>query len=422
VPTYPISTDFSSLPQNPSPSRYVLHQDYKIEGSHNETLFAVNMPVTISIGGQESPLRPDEPILHDGITNYSIVSWATDLTSEQFTTALTDYPTEITDLYLQLPDQLPQRVRNLAMRLTAGVDTPYEKALRIESYLRITYPYTLDVPPPPEDHDAVDYFLFEAPGGFCSYYASAMAVMLRAVGVPARVVTGYAMGEYDYDINAYQVLAADAHAWVEVYFPGYGWVEFEPTTSRAPFELSTSSTTGSMLDPPPAGLNSRARWRDLMWVVFLFGMIAVLSAVHWLIRPRDPISRTPQGQVRNLYWIIRRALARIGLHASLSTTPYEFLAANDPALSLQPVLLDALTQATELYIRVRFSVRHATQTEVQTLRRLWHQAIPQWLKLWLKLYIVGGPSRIVKRMFQRVIKKDTKQYPPSHGTVTEEKI
>ena len=86
---------------------------------------------------------------------------------------------------------------DLAARIVAGASTPYQMATRIQDYLRLTYPYSLSVPPPAQGQDVVDYFLFEAQSGFCSYYASAMAVMLRSQGVPARVATGFATGTYD---------------------------------------------------------------------------------------------------------------------------------------------------------------------------------------------------------------------------------
>ncbi|HNG20294.1 MAG TPA: transglutaminase-like domain-containing protein, partial [Candidatus Obscuribacter sp.] len=82
---------------------------------------------------------------------------------------------------------------------------------------------------PPPDKDPLEYFLFEIKEGYCDYYASAMATMLRSVGIPARTASGYAEGTFDEESKVFFVTAADAHTWVEVYFPEYGWVEFEPT-------------------------------------------------------------------------------------------------------------------------------------------------------------------------------------------------
>ncbi len=118
--------------------------------------------------------------------------------------------------YLALPDTIPQRVRDLAQQVTAGAETRYDQAQAIEDFLR-AYTYTLDLPLPPADRDVVDYFLFDLKKGFCSYYASAMVVMARSVGVPARFASGYAQGTYDFEHGRWQVTELNAHSWVEVY-------------------------------------------------------------------------------------------------------------------------------------------------------------------------------------------------------------
>ncbi len=147
-----------------------------------------------------------------------------------------DYPQEIRARYLSLPKTIPQRVKDLAQELTASINNPYDKAKAIEAYLR-TYPYSLDLIPPPPNRDVVDYFLFDLKTGYCDYYASSMIVMARAVGLPARLVIGYANGIYDPRKAAYVVHEAEAHSWVEVYFTGIGWVEFEPTASQLQITL-----------------------------------------------------------------------------------------------------------------------------------------------------------------------------------------
>ncbi|MGH2788163.1 MAG: transglutaminase TgpA family protein [Actinomycetota bacterium] len=131
--------------------------------------------------------------------------------------------------YLQLPAGLPERVRKLAQRITAGAGNDYERVRAIEAYLRKNLRYSLDSPVPPSGHDAVDHFLFDARVGFCEQFASATAVMLRTLGVPARVAVGYTPGTKNPLTGLYEVKGSDAHAWVEVYFPGLGWYEFDPT-------------------------------------------------------------------------------------------------------------------------------------------------------------------------------------------------
>ena len=142
-----------------------------------------------------------------------------------------DYPNWIRNRYLGLPDTVPERVVALARDITATEPTPYDRALAIETFLR-RFPYTLDLPQPPLDQDITDYFLFVAKRGYCDYYASAMVVLSRAAGLPARLVTGYIGGYYDETLEAYLITADLAHAWAELYFPGYGWIVFEPTGGR----------------------------------------------------------------------------------------------------------------------------------------------------------------------------------------------
>lgn len=159
-------------------------------------------------------------------------------TEEQLREAGSNYPTWITDRYLQLPDELPDRVISLARDLTATEMTPYDRAVAIERYLR-EFEYTLDVPKPGYRDDIADYFLFELQKGYCDYYATSMVVLARAAGLPARLVVGYVSGSYDFANARYIVTEADAHAWVEVYFPGSGWIEFEPTGGRPPIERAS---------------------------------------------------------------------------------------------------------------------------------------------------------------------------------------
>lgn len=141
-----------------------------------------------------------------------------------------EYPAWVRERYLQVPDNVTQRTRDLAARVVAesGARTPYDTAIAIQDYLR-TLPYNEAIPSPPPGAEPVDWFLFDQREGYCDYYASAMVLMLRSQGVPARWVRGYAGGEFDADRGVYLVRQSVAHSWPEVYFPGFGWERFEPT-------------------------------------------------------------------------------------------------------------------------------------------------------------------------------------------------
>lgn len=141
----------------------------------------------------------------------------------------------IQNQYTQLPDSLPEEVRQLALEITAGHDTTFDKVKAIESYFSasgFTYEQE-DVPVPAEDEDYVAQFLFDTKQGYCDNFSTSMAVMLRTLDIPSRWVKGYTEGSYletlDSGNQLYQVTSENAHSWVEVYFPGIGWVPFEPT-------------------------------------------------------------------------------------------------------------------------------------------------------------------------------------------------
>jgi hypothetical protein len=138
-----------------------------------------------------------------------------------------DYSESMRETYLQLP-KLDPRIPELAKQIMVRADNPYDKARAMEIYLRVHYGYTLDLSgsPPP---DPLAYFLFDKRAGHCEYFASAMTVMLRSAGIPARIVNGFLTGEYNDVGGDFIVRASDAHSWVEVFFPTYGWLTFDPT-------------------------------------------------------------------------------------------------------------------------------------------------------------------------------------------------
>lgn len=131
---------------------------------------------------------------------------------------------------LKLPQHLPQRIRDLGSKLTSGHAGTYEKARSVESYLEQNYVYTLKTKVPPAGRDFADHFLFEAKEGYCSHFATAMVVLLRSQGIPSRYVIGFAPGQKaEGSATTYRVTQGEAHAWVEVFFQGQGWVAFDPT-------------------------------------------------------------------------------------------------------------------------------------------------------------------------------------------------
>ena len=139
----------------------------------------------------------------------------------------TDYPPRVATLYLQMP-KLDPRIGQLARQVTTSANSNYKRAKAIENYLQTNFGYTLELPGTHEP-DPLARFLFERKKGHCEYFASSMTIMLRTLGIPARVVNGFRGGEYNDLTSSYIVREKDAHSWVEAYFPEYGWITFDPT-------------------------------------------------------------------------------------------------------------------------------------------------------------------------------------------------
>jgi transglutaminase-like putative cysteine protease len=211
--------------------------------------------------------------------------------------------------YLQLPKDLPARVKQLAAELTKDDATPYDKIKKIESYLSKSYPYT-NTPDQSKgkSKDFVDRFLFEIKEGYCDYYSTAMVVLSRSIGMPARWVKGYSTGQspipdeiqqlgvlnqgiVTVDPGLYTVRNSDAHSWVEVYFKGYGWIPFEPTSG---FTLPTvfpddqpiqpdTAVSGEPIDLPASGATSSFSWISFTIVAVSF-LIVLAAAIFLLMR------------------------------------------------------------------------------------------------------------------------------------------
>jgi len=171
----------------------------------------------------------------------------------------TAYPDDIRGTYLQLPPEIDQRIPRLAKSASEGALTPYDQAVALENFLRTKYSYTLNLTKAPSG-DPLAHFLFETRAGHCEYFASAMTVMLRTLGIPAREVNGFLPGEYNDLGGDYIVRASDAHSWVEAYFPGNGWIVFDPTPAAPVAAVSFLSKLSQFAD-----------WAELTWNDWVIG-------------------------------------------------------------------------------------------------------------------------------------------------------
>ncbi len=312
-----------------------------------------------------------------------------------------DYPEWIRSHYLELPPELPARVRQLAQDLTAGQPTPFDGAKAIESYLR-QFPYSLDVPAPPAGREVTDYFLFELKRGYCDYYATSMVVLVRAAGIPARFAMGYASGSYDSEQAEYVVREADAHSWPEIYFPEYGWVNFEPTASLPEIDRPAQNLTnaqgtpgagGELTGPPP--LTSRFGWL-LLAILALALMITGITI--WQVADTLRLRWMDPGiAIQTIFGRMKNSSRAIRLQGQPGDTPFEFarrLGGRLRELQHENRWKQALSDAdqqvaalSEIYAAAAYSPRAANKKDK-------HQAIQNWRRLKRQL--------LLARLFQRL--------------------
>lgn len=286
---------------------------------------------------------------------YSVVSEVPTPSRQDLEVGTEDIPNEIARRYTQLPRDLPERVRDLAFRIAGGEPTILGKAEAIQRWLRTNTKYRLEIPPQPRGADAVDHFLFEQRQGYCEQIASSMAVMLRALGVPARFATGYDAGDRNLFSGFFEVQASDAHSWVEVYFPRVGWIEFDPTHEVPLAEPSAGSSLpgvallrkiGAAVSALVPDALPRALGRALRWLLAAAAssgprLAAALAGValalvagrlvrrrvrRWLDarRLRRPIKGPPAEVIPGAFRLLEEAGARAGVPRPASWTPSEY--------------------------------------------------------------------------------------------------
>jgi transglutaminase-like putative cysteine protease len=313
----------SPLSTLPTPHQVIwVSRPVKLELEYNE-----NGEADLATVRATPPLRAGE--------TYNVRSSLNKPTVVSMRNAGTDYPEWVTDRYLQLPQSITPRTRQLAAQIAEGKENPYDIAVAVTDYLRNNIEYTETVPPLPNDQELIDWFLFDLKQGFCNYYATAEIVLLRSLGIPARLGVGYAQGEPVEGANAYTVLQRDSHAWPEVYFPGIGWVEFEPTVSQPEIirptgerdnsNASQASSPGSEIEPPTDEELDRLRNledagalgdpTDIATKIIGIGaiLIGLLLALVLLLIPLARRKRLHE-RIQTFPILLEMSLKRIGIH------------------------------------------------------------------------------------------------------------
>lgn len=330
----------------------------------------------------------------------------------------TVYNLNVAKANLQLPTALDPQIHQLALKITANAPTMYDKAVALETYLRTNYAYSVDIHRPINE-EGVSWFLFRSGNqGFCNYFSSAMTVMARSLGIPAREAVGYTNGSYDSKNHRHAIYGTDAHSWTQVYFAGYGWINFEPSAHFAPFtrplpnQFNTSSgSLGSNLggstvpsnvrngrlndiNGPDAGggtpisaAQSQLQLRQqigfaLGGLVLLFLFACLLFGIWWSRLFRH------YGLSTQLYGRLSVMANWAGIELRPSQTPFEYT--QELAL-VTPDSASTLERFSDIYVRDRWadpnSSEHPRHTgEMDELPRLWRQIQPR-----LALYVLRHP-------------------------------
>lgn len=338
-------------------------------------------------GAQAAAIAPDKDAKPGG--EYTTVGTVSAAAVNSLQDAGTAYPDEIFRIYTQLPPGTPPEIAALTQQVIGTVATPYEAVRRVESYLRVTYTYTLQPARPAPRRDAVAFFLFDEKAGYFDHFASAMAVMLRSIGIPTRLAAGFVLDSADFDSTdkVYSVSEQLAWTWPEIYFPNLGWVEFNPTPSRgvvarpgddtAAVAAATESADDSDLDALlfdgldegeiPNGSsgsitvtgNGRrlfARIIASLLVISTVGLVVMLAARWWWERPfrglPAPLARWSK---------VMRLAELAGIAPDPAYTPVEAAESLIPGVD-EPAALRALALS---YTNQRYARETAAEAEDQ---------------------------------------------------------
>ena len=416
-------------------SRLASRSNIEILESNSAVLFApgdalrLNRPYQVQVSEQDVAIDDYASIRATRRVGqrlvYSVDSTLAAATTQQLRTAPTEYPAWAAR-YIELPE-LPPRVHEFAARLADTGETALDRARAAEFFMR-RFPFAQDTAPLPLDRDATDYFLFELRRGHATQIASTMAVLVRAMGIPARLAVGYAQGVYDPITQRFIVNPIDAHTWVEVYFPTYGWVLFEPSGFRAPEVRggATEGVEGEGLNPDAADLSVVDDFLDeledvnlgdfqpldpsegtnpiqgflanlggaVLALVITGAALVGLGALYLFGTLIRDLVQSPRAAVSRRYGRMVRWSSRAGYNTRRGFTPVEL--GRQLAVELFPAPAAGAPTNTpappevvaETYVRATYGRRQISRSERRMVDRAWRR-----VRLRLAARMIGRPLR-----------------------------
>jgi transglutaminase-like putative cysteine protease len=395
----PLGVDYPNY-ERPRLVTHDLVQTFFIQRSLPNTVFAAFTPRDIYFPTHflkvDSMMTVMTPLTLEKGLIYTVVSEVNDATPDELRTAKGMVPPAIRERYCAPPPISPG-VAGIARALTSGQLNDYDRVTALSEYLRKNFTYDLNCPPQGKDENTVEYFLREK-RGFCEHFATTLAVMCRCVNIPSRLAVGFDTGELNPLTGYYDVTASDAHAWVEVFFPQYGWIQFDPTPGSSDvYVRPTGARTWSGFDflryvgrgfskvfPASWGravkgaLSSVGRWlRSAVdsiayrWRGIAIAAVALaLLLCLWLwlrrLRTRGRGERTSRDGRRqraaDIFLSLADLLASRGYPRRSSQTPLEYADEVERSCGVT-----GITKAARLFTGCRFSRREPTDEELNDL-------------------------------------------------------
>lgn len=302
---------------------------------------------------------------------YTVRSEVPDSSPERLTAARGDIPAAIRENYLEreAPTARMRQIRESAERVTQGLKNQYDRVVALQQWVSSECKYNLQTPAIPIGQDVATYFLYTSKEGACTEFATALTLLCRSIGIPARVASGFNAGTMDRETQEYLVRERDKHAWTEVYFPGVGWTPFDATTDAEDISVRESERVtrkGGLV----ALLFSRG-WLPPMTLLVILGMFAYVLKVEIMdrMRRRRPITN-PLGipatnlEIVEAYGAACKVLARLGLPRAVNSTPTEYSSEVEIRTNGLGVAT-AFAEISDLLIRFRYGRETATEIHVR---------------------------------------------------------
>lgn len=305
-------------------------------------------------------------------TTYTAESDVPDASPEQLRTDNGNIPDTIRNIYLDLgpisPDVL-SRIRETAARVTAGANTNYDRVKALESWIGNTCRYNVNAAPAPADVDVVDHFLFISKEGYCDSFAAALAIMCRSIGIPSRVASGFAPGDFDTRNQEYLIREKHKHQWTEVFFPHSGWITFDATSESQ--DVSDAHKKDSITTKGVLGFLLSRGWLPPLALGIVLCMLAYVIKVELLDRVHLRSAHLAgldlpdtNSSIVAIYEATCTSLSKAGIARSPAQTPNEFLRSAQETLSVFPDAFAALVALTNLVSQWRYSGAIAPQDDV----------------------------------------------------------